>query len=89
MRWEGVKTIIKASRPVPYACPQPYHPAVAAMDSCFGLVRPHQHGIAVRQKYGDMAVRIRKVLARPWVGVGVCHSYLFCYINLLSAPIGN
>ena len=24
--------------------------AVAAMDSCFGLVRPHQHGIAVGQK---------------------------------------
>ena len=24
--------------------------AVAAMDSCFGLVRPHQHGIAVAQK---------------------------------------
>ena len=24
--------------------------AVAAMDSCFGLVRPQQHGIAVRQK---------------------------------------
>ena len=29
--------------PVPYACAQPYHP---------GLVRPHQHGIAVGQKYG-------------------------------------
>ena len=26
--------------------------AVAAMDSCFGLVRPHQHGIAVEQKRG-------------------------------------
>ena len=24
--------------------------AVAAMDGCFGLVRPHQHGIAVGQK---------------------------------------
>ena len=24
--------------------------AVAAMDNCFGLVRPHQHGIAVGQK---------------------------------------
>ena len=26
--------------------------AVAAMDSCFGLVRPNQHGIAVEQKRG-------------------------------------
>ena len=25
---------------------------------------------------GDMAVRMRKVLARPWVGVGVCHLLL-------------
>ena len=33
--------------PVPYACAQPYHPGVAAMDSCFGLVRPHQHGVRV------------------------------------------
>ena len=22
---------------------------------------------------GDMAVRMRKVLARPWVGIRVCH----------------
>ena len=26
--------------------------AVAAMDSCFGLVRPHPHGIAVGRKIG-------------------------------------
>ena len=26
--------------------------AVAAMNSCFGLVSPHQHGIAIRQKVG-------------------------------------
>ena len=25
-------------------------PTVAAMDSCFGLVGPHEHGIAVGQK---------------------------------------
>ena len=36
--------------PGPHACAQPITLAVAAMDSCFGLVRPHQHGIAVRQK---------------------------------------
>ena len=36
---------------------------VAAMDSCFALVRAHQHG--------DMAVRVREILARPWVGICV------------------
>ena len=30
--------------------------AVAAMESCFGLVRPHQHGIAVGQKIGLKAL---------------------------------
>ena len=35
----------------------------AAMDSCFALVRAHQHG--------DMAVRVREILARPWVGICV------------------
>ena len=30
--------------------------AVAAMDSCFGLIRPHHHGIAVRQKIGLQAL---------------------------------
>ena len=28
---------------------------------------------------GDMAVRIRKVLARPWVGVRVCHLLLLLF----------
>ena len=32
--------------PVPYACAQLITPAVAAMDSCFVLIRTHQHGIA-------------------------------------------
>ena len=32
--------------PVPYVCAQPYHPAVAAMDSCFLIIKTHQHGIA-------------------------------------------
>ena len=35
--------------PVPHACAQSSPWAVAAMDSCFGLVRPHPHGIAVGQ----------------------------------------
>ena len=30
-----------AVKPIPHACAEPYHRAVAAMDSCFGLVRPH------------------------------------------------
>jgi len=37
--------------------------AVAARDSCFALIRAHQHG--------DMAVCMREVLARPWVGICV------------------
>ena len=31
---------------------------------------------------GDMAVRMRKVLARPWVGVRVCQLFLFCFCFL-------
>ena len=30
---------------------------------------------------GGMAVRMRKVLARPWVGVGVCHLLLLLFLN--------
>lgn len=35
--------------PVPYGCAQPYHITrlVAAMGSCFCLIRSHQHGIAL------------------------------------------
>ena len=36
--------------PRPHACAQPITLAVAAMHSCFGLVRPHKHGIAVGQR---------------------------------------
>ena len=38
--------------------------AVAAMDSCFGLVRPHQHGIAVGQKIGLKALSILPFTAK-------------------------
>ena len=74
----------------------------AGMESCFGLDRPPQHGIAIGQTTyflpdgyvmlmrpnkaetgvhgchcpGDMAVRMRQVLARPWVGVRGCHFLL-------------
>ena len=43
-----------AAWPVPHACAQPYHPAVAAMDSCLALTDltgTHQHGISSRQSY--------------------------------------
>ena len=33
--------------PGPHACAQPITRAVATMDTCLGLVSPHQHGIAV------------------------------------------
>ena len=43
------------------------------MDSCFVLIWAHQHTIDVHGFYrsGDMAVGMREVLARPWVGVCV------------------
>ena len=41
--------------------------AVAAIDGCFALIWAHQHGIDVHgcHRPGDMAVRMREVLARP------------------------
>ena len=38
------------------------------------LMRPNKAETAVHgcHRAGDMAVRMRKVLARPWVGVRVC-----------------
>ena len=38
--------------------------AVAAMDSCFGLVRPHQHGIAVGQKQDEKPYVVCPLLPR-------------------------
>ena len=42
------------------------------------LMRPNKAETAVHGCHcpGDMAVRMRKVLARPWVGVRVCHLLL-------------
>ena len=39
------------------------------------MMRPNKAETAVHGCHcpGDMAVRMRKVLARPWVGVSVCH----------------
>ena len=85
--------------------------AVAAKDSCYGLVSPHQHGIAVGRSRafspdgytmlmrpnkaetavhgchcpGDMAVRMGKVLARPRVGVRVCHLFLLLFYKTLPS----
>ena len=42
------------------------------------LVRANKTETAVHGSNGpgDMAVRMRKVLAKPWVGVRVCHLLL-------------
>ena len=42
------------------------------------LMRPNKAETAVHGCHcpGDMAVHMRKVLARPWVGVRVCHLLL-------------
>ena len=37
--------------------------AVAAIDSCFGLIRLHQHGIAVGQKIGLKALYVLPITA--------------------------
>ena len=47
------------------------------------LMRPNKAETAVHGCHclGDMAVRMRKVLARPWVGVRVCHLLLSLLSN--------
>ena len=47
-------------------------------DGCAMLMRSNKAKTAVHGCHclGDMAVRMRKVLARPWVGVRVCHLLL-------------
>ena len=61
MRWEGGSALI-ADLPDGYAM----------------LTRPKKAETAVHGCHcpGDMAVRMRKVLARPWVGVRLCHLLL-------------
>ena len=48
------------------------------------LMRPNKAETAVHGCHcpGDMAVRIRKVLARPWIGVRVCHLLLLLLYTL-------
>ena len=62
------------------------------------LMRPNKAETAVHGCHcpGDMAVRMRKALARPWVGLRVCHllyliviqkqahymMWLICFINI-------
>ena len=49
--------------------------AVVAMDSCFGLVRSHQHGIAVGQKIGLKALCSVPLTAEAHVvGELLCHA---------------
>ena len=47
------------------------------------LMRPNKAETAVHSCHclGDMAVRMRKVLARPWVGVWVCHLLLLSLVQ--------
>ena len=49
------------------------------------LTRPNKAETAVRGCHcpGDMAVRMHKLLVRPWVGVRVCHLLL---LSLLPEP---
>ena len=46
------------------------------------LMRPNKAETAVHGCYcpSDMAVRMRKVLARPWIGVRVCHLLLLLFL---------
>ena len=47
------------------------------------LMRPNKAETAVHGCHcpGDIAVRMRKVLARPWVGVRVCYLLLLCFLE--------
>ena len=60
-------------------------PATSSRMCCVELVladRPNKAETAVHDCHclGDMAVRMRKVLVRPWVGVRVCHLVLLLKI---------
>ena len=50
------------------------------------LMRPNNAETAVHGCHclGDMAVRMRKVLARPWVGIEVCHLLLLSLVHNAS-----
>ena len=50
--------------------------AVAVMDSCFALIGAHKQGMSIAATAlnhcpDDMAVRMREVVAMPWVGICV------------------
>ena len=53
------------------------------------LMRPNKDEAAVHgcQCPGDMAVRMRKVLARPWVGVRVSLAFIVVLLTHRSAII--
>ena len=53
-------------------------PVLFLPDGYAMLMRPNKAETAVHGCHclGDMAVRMRKVLTRPWVGVRVCHLLL-------------
>ena len=53
------------------------------------LIRPNKAERAVHGCHypGDMAVRTRKVLARPWVGVRVCHLLFLLFLQNIASYI--
>ena len=63
--------------------PRVYRPLVLFLPDGYAmLMRPNKAETAVYGCHcpGDMAVRMRKLLARPWVGVRVCHLLLLFFL---------
>ena len=62
-----------------------------AMDSCFGLVGRHQHGLTVGQKKRTKSLMCSALycrgywpqVARPWVRVRACHLLLLLFFFVL------
>ena len=71
------QVVAKPSKGHTYTNPRHVHSqitrAVTAMDGCLAIIWAHQHSIDIHgcDRPGDMAVRMREALARPWVGVCV------------------
>ena len=60
---------------------------ISARRLCYAmLMRPNKAETAVHGCHcpGDMAVRMREVLARPWVDVRVCHLFLLLFYKDLA-----
>ena len=85
--------------PVLKACTQPYHLRVDYIgllvlllpDGYTMLMRPNKVEVALHGCHcsGDMGVRMCKVLARPWVGVRVCHLLILLFYKFLLPTLLN